>query len=483
MASPSRLVATWKRKLAGEALVGANLPTVLAELARRKPEFVLPTALGHTRHFMPLKFPDQGDRTKVFDAFVSLSPDSEVIIHWPDATLSADGHQTLDLVLSQLGYLGRAKSWSAARVLSKFDPARINCRPGPAEAGQESVRVLTTDPEKWNSWEFKDRKIVKPNPLWNLLAETADLHLEKWSDPPGSKWVTYARPSDTFASRTTPQRQIRPMSLHCTVARYALDGPVLPLVQNTLPLAESIRRTLMGCYKQIKLADKYGHDIPDNPERFASEVFSGKDAAGTPLSGHGHAYYLPTDEGHDGRIDHVTVLAANGFSEDEIRALDRFRQVRHRDGEPLRLLLVGLGQEGDFRAALRRSRHLGLGHAVFGDALSRAARPQARSARVLCHTAPLRWPCAQPGIGALRRRPELPDWEVIELTEGIGPQRMRPIQFQRFRDKQSDDGGRRPSGGFRIAFAAQLRGPFCLGHSAHFGLGLFLSESGNIIRQ
>src|SRR5438477_7180210 len=115
------LVATWKRKLGSESLVQTHLPIVLAELAQRKPEFALPPAtLGHTRHFMPLKFPDQGDRTKVFDAFVSLSPDSEVVVHWPETTLSEAGQQTLDLVLSHLGYFGRAESWSAACMLSEF---------------------------------------------------------------------------------------------------------------------------------------------------------------------------------------------------------------------------------------------------------------------------------------------------------------------------------------------------------------------------
>jgi CRISPR-associated protein Csb2 len=43
-------------------------------------------------------------------------------------------------------------------------------------------------------------------------------------------------------------------------------------------------------------------------------------------------------------------------------------------------------------------------------------------------------------------------------------------------NKPGDDGGRRPSGAFRIAFAAAVRGPICLGHSSHFGMGLFLPD-------
>jgi CRISPR-associated protein Csb2 len=63
---------------------------------------------------------------------------------------------------------------------------------------------------------------------------------------------------------------------------------------------------------------------------------------------------------------------------------------------------------------------------------------------------------------------------TIELLDGIGPRRLRCIQFQRFRRKHGDDGGRRSSAAFRVTFAQPVRGPLCLGHSAHFGMGLFL---------
>ena len=54
---------------------------------------------------------------------------------------------------------------------------------------------------------------------------------------------------------------------------------------------------------------------------------------------------------------------------------------------------------------------------------------------------------------------------------------LRLIQFQHFRSKSRDDGGRRPAGGFRVLFATPVRGQLCLGHSCHFGLGLFLPSS------
>jgi CRISPR-associated protein Csb2 len=50
---------------------------------------------------------------------------------------------------------------------------------------------------------------------------------------------------------------------------------------------------------------------------------------------------------------------------------------------------------------------------------------------------------------------------------------LRPIQFKRFRRKAGDDGGRRPTGAFKLTFREPVTGPLCLGWSSHFGMGLF----------
>src|SRR5260370_15398404 len=105
------LVATWKRKLPVDLLLQRELPGVLAELARHAPQFHLPAAtLGHTRHYMPWFKKGPDDKTLVFDAFVCLAPDAEVVFHWPDAILSADATHALARVLDSLGYFVRAES-------------------------------------------------------------------------------------------------------------------------------------------------------------------------------------------------------------------------------------------------------------------------------------------------------------------------------------------------------------------------------------
>src|SRR5262249_23791663 len=136
-------------------------------------------------------------------------------------------------------------------------------------------------------------------------------------------------------------------------------------VTETLAVAE-LARTALLC--QYTLAAGCGKATPH------SEVFTGKHADNQPRMSHDHAYYLPTDEDGDGRIDHLTVWAEMGFPRAEVTALDALRwlplgdqgdyllahdvtrrvreQSRRQNRDPgpgLRLLLVGLGQPKDFR--------------------------------------------------------------------------------------------------------------------------------------
>jgi putative addiction module component (TIGR02574 family) len=80
------------------------------------------------------------------------------------------------------------------------------------------------------------------------------------------------------------------------VARFVLDSPVLPLVEDTLKIAELARRSFMGKYRRIEEQRLYGGPTPEGVMLPRSEVFSGKDADGRYLQGHQHAFYLPTDE-------------------------------------------------------------------------------------------------------------------------------------------------------------------------------------------
>ncbi len=498
------LVATWKRKL-DDRFSQSEIEGILRPLLA-PPHFALPPAsVGHSRHYMPWfkKVPE--DRTLVFDTFVGLARESEVICLWPAGDLSANLEQTLATLLENIGFLGRAESWCDARLLKHDEVAnwaiRINCRPlegTEVPAGAEAVPVLCADPERALANDAflrterrkRGRKVVETtkrtvsyDPDWHLCAETLWLHKERWADPPGSSWVLYGRSRDCFRIEPRPRRT-PPFRAVPQVARFALDSSVLPLVTDTLPIAEAARRNLMGLFGRLACS-------PDGTKG-KSEIFSGKDAEGKPLSGHGHAYYLPTDEDEDGegRLDHLTVVAAQGFGPVELRSLDRLLEIkmseREVSGHPLRVLLLGLGRFDDYRPAplaenrvwvaatpfvaprypKKRGRRRDLGEARWGGLAFLAIALREELLRLI------------------ERRPDLQDLAIDEVaieplidangTFRLGARRLRPLQFRRFRQKRGDDGGRRPSGAFRLVFPRPVAGPIALGHSAHFGLGLFL---------
>jgi CRISPR-associated protein Csb2 len=502
------LVATWKRKLDGDPSCPlATVEAVLRKLASA-PAFSLPPAsTGHTRHYMPWFKKGPDDRTLIFDAFVAVEKSAEILVLWPEVTLDPGERAALDRIAGCLSSLGRAESWTDARVLSDGESAeaktRINCTPevdGPTRRDTEYVRVLCPNPgtafnnentpkivrTEGRGRAAKQSEIPLYDPDWHLCLETLELHDKRWSDPPGSRWATYLRPKRCFAvapktSRAVPERPPP------NVARFALDAIVLPLVEDTLRVAEISRITAMGCYRRAEERRLFGGHTPKDGPKPRSEGFSGKDAQGEPLRGHGHAHYLPTDEDGDGRLDHLTIFASMGFGRSEVRALDSMRMLKREEGDPVRLVLLALGQQEAVAA-----------HSVFGpsqvwvSATPFLATRHAKSRGRKKDPPNLLGPDNErefarqvliEEIARLREiRPDVPEPISIEpLSEEhrCGARGLRPIQFKRFRRKRGDDGGRRSAGAFRITFPHPVLGPICLGHSSHFGLGLFVPEVGN----
>jgi CRISPR-associated protein Csb2 len=262
-------------------------------------------------------------------------------------------------------------------------------------------------------------------------------------------------------------------SVRLFLARFVIDGAggrrPFPSITDALPLAELMRRALLWQCKHLALRDD--SSLADAAIWRLSPAFWGKDPHGQPQVGHQHAFFLPADEDNDGRLDHVTVYASMGFSALEWQALDRLRELRPPERAPLRLLLTGLGKPADFRCPLTEPSRTWLSATPFvatrypklrgrkRDRPEDYATPRAFARCVLEQE--------------LRRRMELPPVVSISEEAGIGRQGLRPIQFKRFRGKPGDD-GRRPAGVFRVTFAEPFAGPLCLGHSCHFGLGLFL---------
>jgi CRISPR-associated protein Csb2 len=499
------LIAVWKRTLPEVSVVEAK--RIFEALAGDLPQYVLPPAsIGHTRHYMLWFKKSREDRTLIFDTFVVLSKTDRLLVQWPGSSLDERSRLLLKQMLQHLNALGRSESWCAAELLEcperdpSVDVSGKLCRPfrdgETVPNGYELVRVLCPDPRtafdtppettvrnrgRRGHGKTKRGKITANgcyDPPWNICLETADLHKERWSDPPGARWVSYIRPRDCFEVRPEGRSLLRTARMKFHVIRYALDSNVLPLVTETLLVAEAVRRGLMSWYG--RLTEQGGM-------RGRSPILSGKDSNGQPLEGHQHAYYLPTDEDGDGRLDHVTVYAAAGFGDKEIQAADRLCEIHTwRKGEeqhPLRLLLLGVGRLEEFAPGPLAAATVWESATPYIATRYPKTRgrnrvdimvPQARCAfleKNLRTQLALRFPDIDSSCIAIE-----PLWDELTGAFRIGG-RWRPIQFKRERRKASDDGGRRPAGAFRICFPRPLNGPLALGWSSHFGLGLFVPKT------
>lgn len=489
------LVATWKRTLSD--LPQERVEPVLRALAE-PPEFILPPAsTGHTRHFMPWFKKGPDDRTLVFDTFVALPRVAGLLVRWPSESLGDMQLNILSRILRNLNTLGRSESWCEAELADGADsPDWRVCRPlqGDVPHDHEIVRLLCPDPmsafaddhfvtvpkktrSRGNNRVTAEERSTIYDPAWNLCMETLQLHRERWSDPPGSRWVPYTRPRDCFKIEPTARSRRTGNDPRIQVVRYALDSTVLPLVTDTLLVAEAARRALMSCHG--RLTEKNGI-------RGRSDILSGKDECGQRLTGHRHAYYLPTDEDGDDRLDHLTVYSAAGIGPDERRALDRLRVLRtDRGGEerhPLRLLLLGMGAGDEYSAGpLQASK---IWESATPYIATRYAKTRGRNRIDLASS--------EACVAFLRDdlrdqlaavRPDLvsesapgvmiePLWDANHVFKVAD--RWRTIQFKRFRRKAGDDGGRRLAGAFRLIFPQLVRGPIALGWSSHFGLGQFV---------
>ena len=210
------------------------------------PRFRLPRhRVAHTRHYMPWEKKGPADRTLVFDTFVCIGRHDPVSIGWADAELSSDDRTALTKLLGNLSSLGRAESWVQAELIEaqsivELGPAEPNnpnpvpvlC-PDPATAF-DGEHYPTLDPKKLAKGKVNLSDFLFDCPRWHLCLDTETIASQKWSIVPGAKWVNYTRPFEASAMSAKP-KPTDPKH----VARFLLDGPVLPLVNDTIRVAEA----------------------------------------------------------------------------------------------------------------------------------------------------------------------------------------------------------------------------------------------------
>jgi CRISPR-associated protein Csb2 len=480
------LVAVWKRTCPD--LPESQIRRILEQLVN-PPRFQLPPFhVAHTRHYVPWQKKGPADRTLIFDTFVSVGRDDPMFVGWSGAELSHEDRVVLAQLLANLSSFGRAEGWIQAELFQgpvdlafgpaephDPDPVSVLCTDPATAFGDEHYPTL--DPSKLARGKISPSDFLFDCPRWHLCLDTETIHREKWPTVPGTKWVNYTRP---FEESHVPIRRRVINTQQPTVARFLLDGPVLPRAIDTIRVAESFRRGVMSRYQRQCHRRKYGHADKPYRELFRSEVLSGKDAAGDFLRQHLHAFYLPISEGKDARwITHISVVAADGLGPDEVAALHAVRALKIDAESPeLRVQLVGLGYGKDFRTPLLAESNVWVSATPFVVTRHMKRRGRKRDPREFFGAPDGRGQFVKLVLREELERRGFPhaEVEIESLDQAGGHSSVRSPQFRLARRKPGDDGASRPRGLFRLRFPQPVAGPIALGHSCHFGLGLFLPE-------
>ncbi|MEK6299903.1 MAG: type I-U CRISPR-associated protein Csb2 [Acidobacteriota bacterium] len=431
------------------------------------PLFRLPPATtAHTRHYDVAN-----GSVKFFDTFVVLDPGDPTTCVWPEAGLDDGDRTALAVLLSSLGTFGRAESWCEAELLEEDELREPNSYPledGQSLSGLEPVRLLMPD--------STGRSLIDA-----LLIETSAMRKKKQLDPPGTRWVTYVRDSKALTARgAAPPRRTASKAL-TNIAHYALDSSVLPLPQDALPFAEQVRRAL----------------IRNRVDTSHSETITGKHADGTPLEGHEHAHYFPTDEDLDGRIDHVTIYAPRGFDDADLEAIGSLRTIFRSGNRPeVRMVLAGLGgpvsRSKDDASSSAFTRRFGEGDPAEAGTTKLSEVSIFAKARRWRSVTPFSLPRFPNRGGGKPPRPrDLPEGQLVRelknrgLPEPVSIKRIegyqvegRPlVRWLEFHATRFNGKAGNALAGFEIEFAEPVRGPLAVGFACHFGLGLFLPVS------
>lgn len=366
---------------------------------------------------------------------------------WSDGLLD-----WLDASLVRMTYFGRAEAITEIQRVEKL-PAdvHVNCnleqKPSSgsvpvlaptAEATLEQVQAVTDDPSVANS-----------------------------TVPPGACWLHAKRPvrPPIRLSRSAPR-----MRESLRVMQFGIGTRVSPPRKSVVVLTQRfrgrvIREFLAGSWRRA-----------DAARRAAARLLTGKEADGLPLRDHRHphARFGILFDPETGKAARLLVWRDQPFSDDEQRAILKaaeqelqlsFTKANTRDPWTVRLVpLDSLVPPPD----------------GFGDRAYRrwqTVTPYVpprhvydRRGRLKAGESPeeqLRVELGRHGYDAAGLKVRVDD-QATEWTRVHGPRRNR------------DDPTNTERRGYHVmlAFDAPVRGPIALGHSSHFGIGLFVGVDG-----
>ena len=422
------LVSTWKTRLSHlgeEEVLG-----LLNELVRDPPSYWSPpTSPGHTRHYMPsndhaMNKPGK-NRALVFDPFLAVNPDQELIVVFA-RELNSEQRHLLSSLAGAMPYLGRADSVCHARVVDIAPAAPKNLiRYEPGLVQTDNNRMLVPE---------------VPFSVQDLCESPTRLRASRRVSPRRTRWVEYGRVSTEEVVGRQPQPPIGRSRV--TAVRWHLPDAGKPPAVETVAVGDLLRKAVM------------------NRTRAPSQALSGRTESGPRDDQHQHAHYLALSSRDDGRIDTLAIWAPGGLSDHDVAGAASLRKLSSPDY---------LRRLGTYRLGLEVMASADL-------ALPELIGPSQEWTSITPYIPGRSW---GNWTGAARRMPH--------ITEDLGRElgyRGLPVpvhveetstpDWRRFRRvRPNRNRGKRPGITLRLVFEKAICGPLALGTLSHFGLGLF----------
>lgn len=354
----------------------------------------------------------------------------------------------LDASLKRMTYFGRAEAITEIRRVEKLPTdMRVNCvlehMPSSgsvpvlaptAEATLEQVQAVTDDPAVANS-------TVPPGACW--------LHAKRPVRPP------VRLPHSAPRMRTSPR-----------VIQFAIGTRVSPPRKAVVVLTQRfrgrvIREFLAGSWRRA-----------DAARRAAARLLTGKEADGSPLRDHRHphARFGIFFDHETGKAARLLVWRDQPFSDDEQRAM--LKAAEHE----LQLSFGRAGARDPWTVRLVPLDSLVPPPAGFGDraySCWKTATPYVPPRHVYDRKDRLKaGESPEEQLQAELGRQGYDTAGLMIRVDDLGPEWTRVHAPRRNRDDPTNTERR----GYHVwlAFDAPVRGPIALGHSSHFGIGLFI---------
>lgn len=397
----------------------------------------------------------------------------------PDGELSASQRELLDELLDRIRYFGRAESWSRFRIVASVaDNQTPNCTLQPSQR-HDDTPVLVADP-------------AVPLDITTLLAATDDSLVAGRPIPPGTRWHYAGIPERRHLDARPHDSSRRRFPTNLQVVQFAVGGRVYPPPDRWIKITERFRGQVLRLRaQQVSGNQNARFDDLAPAEREQLQLVSGKDADGRPLPNHRHTYFILWPDEH--RQPTRLVCLRNGvpFSEEEVDALLRAAERPYSwefDNPDWLLRLIPLPFEtaaplgasaGEYVTWTSKTPFVPPGnrHRFRGNGRVRRGELPHEVLRKLIVKHGLPEPQRIDPLdaaGTVVAAPEsLSGWS--EIGEWVYVHETR-VERQSRRAERTR--AVRPGYRFRIVFSEPVPGPVCLGHSAHFGLGLFVPAVG-----